>query len=33
MRDLHSVPRGDAVSLPSLAEVEHADWPSLLRRT
>lgn len=31
MRDLHSVPRGDAVSLPSLAEVEHADWPSLQR--
>jgi tetratricopeptide (TPR) repeat protein len=24
------MPRGDAVSLPSLAEVEHADWPSLL---
>ncbi len=31
MRDLHAVPRGDAVSLPSLAEVEHADWPSLQR--
>ncbi len=31
MRDLRAVPRGDAVSLPSLAEVEHADWPSLQR--
>src|SRR5256885_4555047 len=31
MRDPGSLPRGDDVSLPSLAEVEHSDWPSLQR--
>jgi tetratricopeptide (TPR) repeat protein len=29
MRDSCPVHAGDAMSLPSLAEVEHADWPSL----
>src|SRR3989454_10910811 len=31
MRDSPAVPRGDAVSVPSAAEVEHADWPTLQR--
>src|SRR2546421_3788814 len=31
MRDSRPLPRGDDVSLPSLAEVEHSDWPSLQR--
>ncbi len=31
MRDRGEVPGGHEVSLPSLAEVEHADWPSLKR--
>src|SRR3989441_4325934 len=29
MRDSPALPRGDAVSVPSAAEVEHADWPTL----
>src|SRR5256712_2782551 len=29
MRDSSAMPRGDAVSVPSAAEVEHADWPTL----
>src|SRR6266704_7210163 len=29
MRDSSALPRGDAVSVPSAAEVEHADWPTL----
>src|SRR5437879_3229508 len=32
MRDSRPLPRGDDVSLPSLAVVEHSDWPSLQRR-
>src|SRR5256885_1105875 len=31
MRDPGPLPRGDDVSLPTLAEVEHSDWPSLQR--
>src|SRR5437773_8368122 len=31
MRDPGPLPGGDDVSLPSLAEVEHSDWPSLQR--
>src|SRR5437867_11581992 len=31
MRDSRPLPGGDDVSLPSLAEVEHSDWPSLQR--
>src|SRR2546430_10849591 len=31
MRDSSAMPRGDAVSVPSAAEVEHADWPTLQR--
>jgi len=31
MRDSPALPRGDAVSVPSAAEVEHADWPTLQR--
>lgn len=31
MRDHREVPGGDPLSLPSLAEVEHADWPTLER--
>src|SRR2546425_5935131 len=31
MRDSPALPRGDTVSVPSAAEVEHADWPSLQR--
>src|SRR5437660_7652678 len=31
VRDPRPLPRGDDVSLPSLAEVEHSDWPSLQR--
>src|SRR5438132_8485494 len=31
MRDSRPLPRGDDVSLPSLAEVEHSAWPSLQR--
>src|SRR5256712_3905853 len=29
MRDSPALPRGDGVSVPSAAEVEHADWPTL----
>src|SRR3989441_9548285 len=31
MRDSSAMPRGDAVSAPSAAEVGHADWPTLQR--
>jgi len=31
MRNPRSVPGGEPVSMPSVAEVEHADWPSLQR--
>src|SRR3989442_422259 len=31
MRDSPALPRGDAVSVPSAGEVEHADWPTLQR--
>ena len=31
MRDSRPLPGGDDVSLPSLAEVEHSDWPALQR--
>src|SRR2546427_2631571 len=31
MRDSPALPRGDTVSFPSAAEVEHADWPTLQR--
>src|SRR2546428_772262 len=31
MRDSPALPRGDTVSVPSAAEVEHADWPTLQR--
>src|SRR5205823_12419799 len=31
VRDPRGMPAGDAMSLPSLAEVEHADWSSLQR--
>ena len=31
MRDPHALSGGDALSLPPLAEIEHADWPSLQR--
>src|SRR5205807_3462525 len=31
MRDSGSLPGSDDVSLPSLAEVEHSDWPALQR--
>ena len=31
MRNPDALPGGDAVSLPPLAEIEHADWPSLQR--
>src|SRR2546425_1350711 len=31
MRDSSALPRGDAMSIPSAAEVEHADWPTLQR--
>src|SRR5436309_10142869 len=31
MRDSSAMPRGDAVSAPSAAAVEHADWPTLQR--
>src|SRR6266571_4172930 len=31
MRNPPALPRGDPVSVPSAAEVEHADWPTLQR--
>src|SRR5439155_26962223 len=31
MRDSPAMSRGDSVSVPSAAEVEHADWPTLQR--
>ncbi|MGQ0796309.1 MAG: tetratricopeptide repeat protein [Methanobacteriota archaeon] len=31
MRDRGSLPGGEPLSLPSIAEVEHADWPGLQR--
>jgi tetratricopeptide (TPR) repeat protein len=31
MRDPRAMPGGDDLSLPSLAEVEHAEWPTLQR--
>src|SRR5256712_11610121 len=31
MRDSPALPRGDTVSFPSAAEVEHADWPAPTR--
>src|SRR5439155_21127907 len=31
MRDSPEMSRGDSVSVPSAAEVEHADWPTLQR--